>query len=185
MLVVSGAFAATGCTYKADIPSGEIERAKRPALQESWQVVLNISEAGRPRIKIEGWHMERYDDPDSLFTFLDSNPDVAGDRVHATIYDSTGSVSAELTAESMRFDEDGERLFANGDVRVHASSGRLLESETLRWNQAERQITVPGFVYLETEDEKIRGFDLEADEDLSSYVIRRIAGTVVIREEEQ
>jgi len=185
LLVLSGALFAAACTYKADIPSGELERAQRPALQESWDVVLNISEEGNPRIRIAGWHMERYDDPDSLFTLLDNNPDVADDRVRTTIYDSTGVVSAELTAESVRFDESGEQLIANGDVRVHASSGRLLESENLRWNQADRRIVVPGFVYLETEDEKIRGFDLEAQEDLSTYVIRRIAGTVVIRENEE
>ncbi len=175
----------SSCTYSADIPTGQLEQAQRPALQEGWSVALNISEAGMPRIRIAAWHMERYDDPDSLFTLLDRNADVADDRVHATIFDSTGAQSAELVAESVRFDEDGERLIATGDVRVHSSSGRLLQAEELHWDQAKRRINVPGFVYLETEDEKIRGFDLDAVEDLSDYVIRRITGTVVIREEKE
>lgn len=174
---------ASSCTYHTDIPTSQVEQAQRPALQESWEVVLRISDAGTQRIQLEAWHMERYDDPDSLFTLLDSNPDVPDDRVRATFYDSAGVSSGTLTAESVRFDEDGEQLNASGDVRVRSSSGRLLEAELVRWDQAARRITAPGFVYLETEDEKIRGFGLDADEDLSSYAIRRITGTVVIRED--
>jgi hypothetical protein len=174
-----------GACSRADIPTGQIDQAQRPALQESWDIVLNVSNQGVPRMKLAAWHMERYDDPDSLFTFFEHNPQVAGDVVRATFFDTVGVESAVLTAESVRFDEESEHLIAVGDVRVISSSGRLLESETLHWDQAERTIEVPGSVYLQTEDETIRGFDLVADENLDTYVIRRITGTVVVREGEE
>lgn len=174
-----------GCGQAPSIPSGQIEGADRPALDESWDVVLHISEAGLPLIRIAAPHMERYDDPDSVFTLLDSDPESGQPPVRAVFFDSIGVESASLAASTVRFDEDGERLIASGSVRVQARSGRRLEAETLHWNQAERRIMVPGFVYLETEDEKIRGFDLDADEDLDHYVIKRITGTVVIREDRE
>jgi len=176
---------AAACSRAAEVPTGQVEQAQRPALQESWDIILNISEAGVSRIRLTAWHMERYDDSDSLFTLFESNPDSASDRVEATFHDSTGVENASMTAESVRFDEEGERLVATGDVHVSASSGRLLEAEVLHWDQSRRRITVPGFVYLKTEGEEIRGFDLEADENLDNYVIHRITGTVVVREDSE
>lgn len=178
------AFGGAGCVRKSEVPAERVEQAQRPLLQESWDIVLNISEAGVPRLRLAAWHMERYDDTDSLFALFESNPDSSTSRVDAVFYDSVGVVNASMTAESVRFDEEGEHLVAVGDVRLKASSGRLLQAEVVHWDQAERRITVPGFVYLETEDEKIRGFDLEADEDLESYVFRRITGTIVVREDD-
>ena len=176
---------AAACSRAAEVPTGQVEQAQRPALQESWDIVLNVSEAGVSRIRLTAWHMERYDDPDSVFTLFESNPDSANDRVEATFYDSTGVENASMTAESVRFDEEGELLVARGDVHVSAPSGRMLEAEVLHWDQPGRRIIVPGFVYLETEGEEIRGYDLEADEDLDNYVIRRITGTVVVKEDSE
>ena len=176
---------AAACSRAAEVPTGQVEQAQRPALQESWDIVLNISEAGVSRIRLTAWHMERYDDPDSVFTLFESNPDSTNDRVEATFYDSTGAENASMMAQAVRFDEEGERLVATGDVHVTASSGRMLEAEVLHWDQPGGRITVPGFVYLVTEGEEIRGFDLEADEDLGNYVIHRITGTVVVKEDRE
>ena len=176
---------ALSCSSQTGVPSSQVVEAQRPALEESWDIILNISEDGLPRIRISSWHMERYDDPDSLFTLLERNPDNLDDRVDATFFDSLGSENGTLTAESVRFDEDGDRLIATGDVHVRVASGRLLQAEQLKWDQAQRRIEVPGFVNLETEDETIRGFGLESDESLDNYVIRRITGTVAVPEDRE
>jgi len=185
LVAMSASVMLTSCSRDPETAGDQVEAAQRPDLQESWGVELQVSEMGIARMHLEAWHMERYDDPDSLFAFFERNPDVDGDRVQAIFYDSLGDQSATLTAESVRFDDENEQLIATGDVRVVGQTGRILQCELLNWDQVERSISAPGFVYLQTEDEKIRGFDLVGDENLDNYVIRRITGTVVVREDEE
>ncbi len=41
----------------------------------------------------------------------------------------------------------------------------------------------PGFVRLTTAAERLQGYNLEANEDLTNYSLKRITGTVIVEEE--
>jgi lipopolysaccharide assembly outer membrane protein LptD (OstA) len=52
------------------------------------------------------------------------------------------------------------------------------------WNQAEKKIYATGFVRITTPDEIIYGNGLEAKEDFSEYTIKKVTGTVKIKNDD-
>lgn len=170
-----------GCT-KVQPDSTLSEEQIGPMAQESRDVILQISERGVVRLELEAGRMMRYEDPDSVYSLFESN-DGGGSRVTATFFDSTGSMTGTLSAERIRFNETDHTMIANGDVVLESGAGRRLQSEELRWDEDRGMIEAPGFLSLTTEDQNIRGYELEATEDLSSWSIQRPTGRVTIREE--
>jgi len=170
-----------GCARTEPESAEELSSVEGPLAQESWDITFSISQQGVIRMVLEAAHMVRYDDPDSLYTVFERG-DAPADRVRATFYDSTGVQTTNLTAESVLFDEKDHTMIARGDVVLESEQGRKLESEYVEWNEDARTIEAPDFVSLTTENQHIMGYELIANEDLSTWSIKRPTGTVLIRE---
>ena len=170
----------SGCA-RADLdPGGTRELDPSAMTHESWDVNLRISEDGVIRLVLDAAHMLRYEEPDSVYTLFEA--DTLSGRVIASFFDSLGVATGTLSAEYVLFDEVEHIMIATGDVVLESTGGRRLESERLRWNEDSGTIQAPGFVSLTTEDQNIRGYELEAREDLNTWTIKRPSGTVRIRE---
>ena len=170
-----------GCTRTDPGPIANSESDPAPIAQESWDVKLQISEEGVIRLALEAAHMIRYEDPDSVYTLFEKGTDASG-RVVASFFDTLGVETGTLIAENVLFNEVEHKMIATGDVLLESAHGRKLESERLLWDQDSGTIEAPGFVSLTTEDQNIRGYELDAREDLSTWTIKRPTGTVRIRE---
>ncbi len=175
--------ALSGCTRAETGPASAsvADSDRAPMAQESWDVNLQISEEGVIRLVLDAAHMLRYEEPDSMYTLFRKGDEIS-DRVTVSFYDSTGSRTGALSAEYVRFDEVDHTMIATGDVVLESTEGRTLESERLLWNEDSGTIEAPGFVSLTTEDQNIRGYELEAGEDLRTWTIKRPTGTVRISE---
>jgi hypothetical protein len=169
-----------GCARTEPDPSSTIELSQEAMAHESWDVNLQISEDGVIRLTLDAAHMVRYEDPDSVYTFFEK--DGQASRVTAAFFDSLGAATGTLSSEYVLFDEAEHTMIANGDVVLESARGRRLESEQILWNEESGSIQAPGFVSLTTEDQNIRGYELEATEDLSTWKIKRPTGTVRIRD---
>ena len=180
-LMALAAILCTGCSPADRRQGGRDEAFEGPVAQESWDVVLQISERGVIRLVLDAAHMVRYEHPDSVHTLFERGED-GNDRVTATFYDSTGAKTGTLSAESVLFDEEAHTMVATGDVVLESNEGRKLKSEEVFWDKDSRTIEAPHFVSLTTEDQHIRGYELVADEDLKTWSLSRPTGTVTIRE---
>jgi len=173
--------ALSGCTRAEPGPASAADSDRAPMAQESWDVNLQISEKGVIRLVLVAAHMLRYEDPDSVYTIFEKGDEIS-DRVTVSFFDSSGSGTGILSAEYVLFDEVEHTMIATGDVVLESAEGRMLESERLLWDEDSGTIEAPGFVSLTTEDQNIRGYELEAAEDLRTWTIKRPTGTVRIRE---
>lgn len=165
-----------GCAMRADRPDGALEEAaERLPQQESWGVVFHISEDGNPRVDIAAGHAAEYAPADSSYVLL---TDEQGDeRVLVHLFDARGDSSAVLTAHRIRYYEDFNRFVALGDVQVRTADEKRLWTEKLIWLEESRSIRAPGFARLSTPKENITGYDLTADEDLSTYRLGEVTGS--------
>lgn len=180
MIVVTLISLLIGCTRMETADNSPTE-LQGPLAQESWDVSLEISEKGVIRLTLEAAHMLRYEEPDSVFAMFERS-DTLTDRVTASFFDSLGIGTGTLIAERIRFDEVDHSMIASGDVVLTSSDGSKLETEELLWDEGEGTISAPGFVSLMTDDRNLRGYELEANEDLSNWSIKRLSGSVRIRE---
>lgn len=164
-------------------------RAEGGPQQESWGASFYVSEvvrgneASRPRLRMEADYLAEYERGDSTYTLLQGHPDSTGRRVVATLFDAVGDSSAVLRAERVYYFTADKRFEARGNVVVVTNEGRRLESEHLVWFEAERKVRTPGFVRITMPDERVQGYGLVADEDLTTYQLSRVTAEILLEED--
>jgi LPS export ABC transporter protein LptC len=144
----------------------------------SWDTEFYVSLEGLRRLRVKAPKAERFVREDSTLTVLTSGGDDSV-RVHAWIYDEDGSESAALVADVLHYIETEDRIDALGAVVLDTREGKHLETDHLTWYEDEKRIRCRGFVTFTGPNENFRGYDLEADEDLSNYTLRRPSGRMV------
>lgn len=170
------ALALAGCN-RYDAPAGAADTLATAPTREAWGVNLTVSDGPQLRVHLEAPYMATFD-ADTLVHVLTA--DSVGGRVEANLYGEAGQPTADLTADTLRYYERDRRFTATGRVVVLTPEGRRLETQRLTWLEAERTVSAPGAVHIVTDDEDVRGFDLTASEDLSTYRIRRVTAQVQV-----
>lgn len=162
-------------------------RAEGAPKQESWNVRYHVtetpsgSEESRPRLEIESLYMATFETEDSTYTVMESD---SARRVRAVIFGEDGDTSATVRAQRLMMLDDDSRFEARGDVEVVTPDDKVLTSEHLVWFENERTLRTPGFVRIRTPQERVQGYDLEADENLDTYTLRRMTGQVTVEDDE-
>lgn len=101
--------------------------------------------------------------------------------VKLEFYDDALRVTSTLTAD-YAIRKEGEMLVeAKKNVVVVNEKNEKLNTEHLVWNERTKKIYSDEFVKITTADEIIYGNGLEADQDFSSYKIKKIKGTINIK----
>ncbi len=155
-------------------------QAEQEPEQESWQVDYRLSIDGRPRARLLAAHLIRQELPESSYVVLEGTSDMP---VRGWIFTLEGDSAATLRARRIVYNENARRFEAEDEVEVITREGRRLLTDRLRWYEDRQRLYAPGFVRLLAPDEQVEGFELEADEQLTSYRLRRVTGHVVIEEE--
>lgn len=184
-LAITGCVA--GCHREAATPPSmdDVRSEVAPKL-ESWDVRYVVTETGpdavssRPRMDIEANYMASYETEDSTYTVMLGD---SLERVLVHFYDEVGDTSAALRADRIILFEEEDRFEAWGNVVAETPDDRHLESEHLVWMETSREVRTPGFVRITTPQETVQGYDLVADEDLETYVLRRVTGQVLVEDE--
>ncbi|HET6566860.1 MAG TPA: LPS export ABC transporter periplasmic protein LptC [Rhodothermales bacterium] len=186
LLLLSFLLACTGCERQATTAAVVVQDEDAPQ-REVYGVDYTISYEGRPRMHVRAPYMAEYEREDSTYTVLSGLPGgkpVVEDtgRVQVIIYDSEGALSATIWANRVAHGEGADRYEATGNVEVTTPEERHVESEHLAWYEASGRVRTPGFVKITTPTERIQGYELNADEDLSRYTLARITGQVTASE---
>lgn len=175
------AMASTGCERQELPPTAGVQREDDPDREVSG-VDFTISNDGQARMRLFAPYMAEYESEDSVYTVLSVPPGNDSGRVKVHVFDAMGALSATIDADRVVFGESADKYDATGNVIVTTPTGRRLEGEHLAWYESTRKVKTPGFVKITTPSERIQGYNLDAEEDLSRYTLARITGQTTVRE---
>jgi len=180
-------FITAACERQAETPTLTDIKVEDGPKQEAWGVHLYIShvpmgsEESSLRMEMIADYMAHHEDADSSYQELSGEGN--GARVIVQIYDSQGDSSATVTADRVLYYDRENRFEARGNVIVTTREERRLETQILMWTEVERKIRTESFVRILTEEERMQGYGLEANEDLTSYQIGRFTARVNVESE--
>ena len=166
----------SACTDELPTVTVASLQSEQDADQESWGVVLNISENGLPRLHLTASHVLKYERPDSTFMLLQSM-ETDSVRVVVHIFSTDGDSSAVVVADRIYYYEKEGRFVAQGEVVVTSSQDLRIESEHLVWTEEDRKIRTAGFATIIWPNRTMAGYGLEANEDLSEASLARFTGS--------
>lgn len=163
------------CSKLPETQMGESGTSRAPD-QVVWNGRIEVIEGGKLKSVIQAGKISTYEK--RKITELDSG-------VVVDFYNSRGIHSSQLTSRSARIEEITDLFMAQDSVVVVSDSGATLRSERLYWNRKARKIHSDTLVVMTTAYDSLRGFDFEADEDLTSWSLQRPTGQTFRRAEKK
>jgi LPS export ABC transporter protein LptC len=97
-------------------------------------------------------------------------------------YDEEMKQISKLTAKYGRINEKDNTMIVRDNVEVINIKNEKLNTEELTWDNKTRKIYTEKFVKIQTNDELIFGDGMEANEDLTNYKIKKLRGTVNLKD---
>lgn len=139
-------------------------------------IQIIYSDSAILKVILEAQHMER---------FLGENPylEMTG-GVHMRFFGDGKNVKSELRSEYAISYENTGIMEAKRDVIVVNKEGETLNTEHLIWEEKSERIYTEEFVKITTEDEVIFGHGLESNQDFTKYRIKKIKGTINVKDED-
>lgn len=168
-LLLCSSIVLNGCTDPKPTPEKNIRLPET----EAEGITLQIEQNEKPLLKVRAGKMIKFQRPDSLFTLI--RPQKPDSLVYVSLYDTQGKVRAEMQMQKLHYYDEPLRFEATGKIRVQ-SGEKSLSAQALTWNQADAQIVAKGFVQIQTPTERIEGYNLKANEDLSQYELYKTTG---------
>jgi LPS export ABC transporter protein LptC len=140
---------------------------------DSVQIVY--SDSATLKVILEANHLERY---------LGENPYLEMTQgVHVRFFNNMGQVESELRSNYAVSYENTDIMEAKEDVVVVNKEGETLNTEHLIWEEKTERIHTEEFVKITTEDEVIFGHGFESNQDFTKYRIKKIKGTINLKED--
>lgn len=144
--------------------------------QESWNVIITLTDHGVTRSIIRSGHLEKYDD--RQFILLDENVD-------ADFFDEKENHTTNLKSLLAEVEEGNDFMRAMENVVVVSDSGVVLYTDTLVWDSKEELIYTEDNVILTTEEgDTLFGIGFESDIGLENWRILQPSGVTTIAEDD-
>lgn len=150
--------------------------SQKEALREAGKgVEAYYSDFGHVKAKLTAPVMNHVNEPKNPYTELPAG-------LKLIFFNEQLQMQSELTAGyGISYDKSDE-MIARNNVVVTNINGERLETEELVWNQKTEKISSDKFVKITTKDEIIFGDGFESNQDISNYKIRKIRGTMQVKE---
>lgn len=140
---------------------------------ETWDLDMTLIEEGVKKVRVKGSYAATFNLPKLKETRIKG-------PVHIDVFDSSGAVKTEVESDRAVYRAEESEFELFGNVRVDTREGRHLESEYLKWNQADNNISTPQFVIITTPQDSIAGKGFTGTADLSTYTIKEPKGRVIV-----
>jgi len=136
--------------------------------QESWGVIIILTDEGTIRAKIRSGHLEKYNEKE--FVMLDSS-------VIVDFFDSKEQHTSVLTSEKAEINQASNDMEAMGNVVAVSDSGITLYSESLTWNSREEKLRTKDNIMITTlETDTLYGVGFESNSDLKNWKVLSPSG---------
>ncbi|MBK7092955.1 MAG: LPS export ABC transporter periplasmic protein LptC [bacterium] len=89
------------------------------------------------------------------------------------VFDSSGTHTSTLTADSSRVSQRASTMSVFGNVKAWTQDNRRLVADSLRWNAKTELIETEGYVEIYRGEDMISGYGLETDQRLEHTTIKR------------
>jgi LPS export ABC transporter protein LptC len=145
-------------------------------LESTRNITLIFSDSGHVTARLISPLVERYEGDSSFVEFKEG--------LKLEFFNNQKQVESRLTAKyAIKYNRSGI-MEAKNKVEVLNQKGEVLNCEHLVWNQSTHQIYSNTFVKIKTVDEIIFGDGFESNEDFSKYKIKKIRGTINLKDDE-
>jgi len=138
------------------------------ANQESYNSTVTFSDSGKVKAVLKAGRIRVFSNFN--YTLIDSGAVV--DFYKSGVYNST------LTGNRGKVYDGSKDVEVYDNVKLVSSDGSILTTQKLYWVNKTRKIKTDEFVHIQTRTDDIRGYGLEADENLKNYVIYKVSGEV-------
>ena len=136
--------------------------------QESWGVIIILTNEGTMRAKVRSGHLEKYNEKE--FVMLDSS-------VTVDFFDRKEQHTSVLTSEKAEINQASNDMEAMGNVVAVSDSGITLYSESLTWNSSVEKLHTKSNIMITTlETDTLYGVGFESDSDLKNWKILSPSG---------
>jgi LPS export ABC transporter protein LptC len=144
-------------------------------IEKGKDVVIQYSDHGKTKIKATAKTLTRFNVEKPYLEFTDG--------IKINFYSADGQVGTTMTAEYASAVENSNQMTARKNVEVINAKGEKLNTEELLWDEQKKMIYSNAFVKITTNDEIIYGNGMQANEDFTDYVIKKITGKVKVKTE--
>jgi len=145
-------------------------------IEVSENIKIIYSDSAQLRVIVEAGHLER---------FQGDNPYLEmSNGVYIRFFSGGNVVESELTSNYAISYQNSDIMEAKEDVVVINQKGETLNTEHLIWEKKTEKIYTEEFVKITTEDEVIFGHGFESNQDFSKYKVKKIKGTINIKEKD-
>ena len=134
------------------------------------------SDSALLKVILEAKHLERFV---GEYPYLEMT-----EGVHVRFFNAMGDVESELRSNYAVSYQNTDIMEAKENVVVVNKKGETLNTEHLIWEEKTERIHTEEFVKITTEDEVIFGHGLESNQDFSKYRIKKIKGTINLKDAE-
>jgi len=149
-----------------------VKEYEGPAV-EVYDIVSYYSDSAQVKLKLETPVQLEFDNNDKEFP----------EGIYLEFYDEEGNITNTIVANYCYYKAKDELWKATGDVVVKSIINKeQLNTEELFWDPKKEIIFTEEFVRIESDKEIIMGHGLEADQDFSSYTIKKSTGTITLDE---
>ncbi|MCF8278645.1 MAG: LPS export ABC transporter periplasmic protein LptC [Flavobacteriales bacterium] len=153
--------------------SAIVETELKP-VEVAEDIRIIYSDSAILKVILEAKHLER---------FLGENPYLEmTDGVHVRFFNPDGTVESELRSNYAISYQNSDVMEAKENVVVVNKKGETLNTEHLIWEKKTEKIRTEEFVKITTEDEVIFGHGLESNQDFTKYRIKKIKGTINLKD---
>lgn len=146
-------------------------------IEQGKNVTIRYSDHGKIKIKAEAKTLTRFNTDRPYMEFSDG--------IKVSFYSVDGQVSTTMVADYASAVESSSIMTARKNVEVINAKGEKLNTEELIWDEQKKVLYSNAFVKITTAEEIIYGNGMEANEDFSDYVIKKITGKVKVRTEKE
>ncbi|MBP1617283.1 MAG: hypothetical protein H6Q14_1110 [Bacteroidetes bacterium] len=139
-------------------------------------VSMKISDSGRVKYKMVTKRMQIFDKAKDPHWFFPR-------AIYLEQYDSLFHVNSTVQADTAwNYTRRGVwRL--KGHVVIKNVKGSIFKTEELFWDQNQKKVYTDKFIRITTPDRDLKGYGMDASQDLTSYQIRKPSGFMNMKEE--
>ena len=167
--IIFGMILMVSCVNDIDDVNNAAKLAE-PGVERGKNIELFYSEYGNVKVRVTAPTVTR---------FLTDNPYTEfNDGLKVDFYNDSLRVTSNLTANyGIRYENEMKTIMRN-DVQVVNENNEHLSTEELIWDEKNHKIYSDKFVKITTPDQVIYGEGMEADEQLTTYKIKKPQGTI-------
>lgn len=175
-LLLMAAFSGTIYSCENDMKKvKELTESYEPSSETGKDIEVLYSDLGKVKAKLTA---------PTLLRFRTKEPYTElPDGLKILFYDEDEQVETQLTAGYGISYEKSDEMIVRNNVEAVSVKGEKLNTEELVWNQKTQKISSDKFVKITTRDEIIFGDGFESNQDLSNYKIKKIRGTIRLKQE--